>query len=261
MDVFCFLRAKSRLMLGVCFCAVVFALAANVAVAQSSSTDSSSPTDVPPINNPKTGSVSSGNYVPPTPPSGPDVYYDRPWEFYAGMTYTNFLAGPALIQRSNLGGWEAQGSYWRNWHWGLMADSRMYIGTSGVFPNTQQNGGHITGPRIMQYYFMAGPEYRVFRRSKFSATVHAIFGQAYGIFDAAHLVDVQNVQDFGLFATQWTFAAAAGGTFDYNYSSHIAFRVQPELLDTHYGGTSQQNFGFSVGPLIRLGRVDKKRYQ
>ncbi len=72
---------------------------------------------------------------------------------------------------------------------------------------------------------------------------------------------MQNVQDLGLFATQWTFAAAVGGTFDYNYSAHIAFRIQPELLDTRYGGTSQQNFGFSVGPLIRLGRVNKQRYQ
>ncbi len=151
MDVFCFLRAKSRLMLGVIFSAVVLSLTASVAVAQSSSSSSSSPADVPPINSPTAGSVSSGNYIPPTPPTGPDVYYDRPWDVYAGMTYTNFLAGPRLIQRSNLGGWEAQGTYWHSWHWGLMGDARQYIGTSGVFPNIQQNGGHITGPRIMQY--------------------------------------------------------------------------------------------------------------
>ncbi|HUZ04967.1 MAG TPA: hypothetical protein VMU62_06400 [Acidobacteriaceae bacterium] len=264
MDVFGLLpRVKARRRLEVFACAMVFVLASSAlagsAFAQSSSS-SSNPAGTPGINNPKTGTVSTGNYIPPAPPSGPDVYYDRPWEFYAGATYTNFLAGPALIQRSNLGGWEADGSYWRNWHWGLMADSRMYIGTSGVYPNNSPVSGPISGPRIMQYYFMAGPEYRLFRRTKGSATIHAIFGQAYGIFDAAHLLGL-NVQTIGLFATQWTFSGAVGATYDYNYTSHIAFRIQPEILLTHYGGTAQQNFGFSVGPIIRLGKVNKPRYQ
>ena len=267
MDLFCFLPVRSSRIVRVCACAFALTFAGLVAFAQSatppnsqpdsqtSSSNASSPVATPGINNPKTGSVSSGNYIPPVPSTAPEVYYDRPWEVYAGATYTNFLAGPALIQRSNLGGWEAQGSYWRNWHWGLMADARQYIGTSGVFPNPE----HITGPRITQYYFMAGPEYRLIRRSKGSATIHAIFGEAYGVFDSAQLLGL-NVQTIGLFATQWTLSGAFGGTFDYNYTPRIAFRVQPEVLMTHYGGTAQQNFGFSVGPVIRLGRINKQRY-
>ena len=265
MDVFGLLpRVKARRMLEAFACAMILTFAVS-AFAQSSSDNGGDAAGTPDssnpgINNPQTGTVSTGNYVPPAPPTGPDVYYDRPWELYLGLTYTNFLAGPALLQRSNMGGWEVQGSYWRNWHWGMMADSRMYVGTSGVFPNGAPPPiANITGPRIMQYYFMAGPEYRAFRRNKASATVHAIFGNAYGIFDAAHLFGL-DVQTIGLFATQWTFSSAFGGTFDYNYTPHIAFRIQPELLMTHYGGTMQQNFGFSVGPLIRLGKVNKKRY-
>lgn len=253
MDLFCRLpQAKYRLMLGAFVCATVFALAAPAFAQSSSSSDTSSPATPPAINNPKTGSVSTGNYIPPAPPSGPDVYYKRPWEVYAGFAYTNFLAGPALIQRSNMGGWEAAGSYWRSWHWGVMANARMYIGTSGVFPNAYS----ITGPRITQYYFMAGPEYRAFRYAKASGTFHALFGQAYGVFDSAHLLGL-NVQTIGLFATQWTFASAFGGTFDYNYTPRIAFRAQPEMLMTHYGGTMQQNFAFSAGPIFRLGKVRK----
>jgi hypothetical protein len=253
MDLFCFLpRAKSRLMLGAFLCATVLAFAAPAVAQSNGSSNNSGTAGTPGINNPKTGNVSTGNYIPPPPPSGPDLYYDRPWDVYAGATYTNFLAGPALIQRSNLGGWEAAGSYWRDWHWGLMADSRMYIGTSGVYPNPYG----LTGPRIMQYYFMAGPEYRAFRYSHASATFHALFGQAYGIFDAANLHGVDPTT-IGLFATQWTFAGAFGGTFDYNYTPRIAFRIQPEILMTHYGGTAQQNFGFSIGPLFRLGKVRK----
>lgn len=269
MNVFRFLpRAATRLKLGVFLCAVVMG-SSLVGLAQatgSSSDDGATPT----INNPKGHNVSTGNYIPPPPPSGPEVYYNHRWDLYAGMGYTNFLAGPKLIQRSNLGGWEAAATYWLGWHWGIAADARQYIGTSGVFPNT--SGGDynpncppfnqscygnptITGPRIMQYYFMGGPEYRMFRRAKSSATVHALFGNAWGIFDAANLHGV-DPRSIGLFATQWTFAGAFGGTFDYNYSPRIAFRAQAELLDTHYGGTAQQNFGFSVGPLIRLGHLN-----
>ena len=50
----------------------------------------------------------------------------------------------------------------------------------------------------MQYYFNAGPEYRVFRRAKASGTFHALFGNAWGIFDAANLNGL-DVQTIGLF--------------------------------------------------------------
>lgn len=264
MNLVCFPQAATRLKLGVS-CAVLIGFSL-VGFAQSTNTTGSSSA----INNPEQHNVSTGNYNPPLPPSGPDVYYNHRWDLYAGAGYTNFLAGPKLQQRSNLGGWEAGATYWLNWHWGISGDARQYIGTSGVFPNTA--GGNppapcqpysqscyrnptITGPRIMQYYFMAGPSYRMYRHAKASGTIHAMFGNAYGIFDAA-LPRGLDPQTIGLFATQWTFAGAVGGTFDYNYSPRIAFRVQPELLLTRYGGTAQQNFGFSVGPLIRLGRLD-----
>ena len=275
MNLFCFLPpqvARRRLKLGVYLCAV-FIATSMLGLAQSQSSSSSDTTNsngaTPTINNPQNHNVSTGNYIPPPPPSGPDVYYNHRWDLYGGAAYTNFLAGPALLQRSNMGGWEASATYWLGWHWGLLADARQYIGTSGVFPNTDgagqppycppfsttcNNNPTITGPRIMQYYFMAGPEYRVFRRAKASGTFHALFGNAWGIFDAANLN--VNPQTIGLFATQWTFSSSIGGTFDYNYSPRIAFRAQPELLITRYGGTAQQNFGFSVGPIFRLGHLD-----
>jgi hypothetical protein len=267
MNLFRFLpQVSDRLLVGTLVCG--FVMGSSLAATAQANGNSGSSTSS--INNPKANNVSTGNYIPPAPPSGPNVYYNHRWDLYAGAGYTNFLAGPALIQRSNMGGWEAGATYWFNWHWGLTEDARQYIGTSGVFPNSDGGGQNptcppfsqscyqnpsITGPRIMQYYFMAGPSYRIYRRAKASGTFHAIFGQAYGIFDAATLHGL-NPQTIGLFATQWTFAGAIGGTFDYNYSPRIAFRAQPELLLTHYGGTAQQNFGFSVGPLIRLGKLD-----
>ena len=273
MNLFRFLpRAVIRLKLGVFLCAVLMG-SSLVGLAQDNSGNTGGN---PPINNPKGHDVSRGNYVPPTPPSGPDVYYNHRWDLYSGLAYTNFLAGPALIQRSNMGGFDAAGTYWLSWHWGIRGDARMYVGTSGVFPNT--NGGSrnpicpisgtgpgfdnscygpstITGPRIMQYYFMMGPQYRIIRRAKASGTFHALFGNAYGVFDSAHLPNL-NVQTIGLFATQWTFGSAFGGTFDYNYTPRIAFRIEPDMLMTHYGGTMEQNFAFSVGPVFRLGKLN-----
>ena len=275
MNLFCFLpRAATRLKLGAYLCAVLMATSM-LGLAQSQSQSSSDNGDnsgtTPSINNPNNHNVSTGNYIPPPPPSGPDVYYNHRWDIYGGAAYTNFLAGPQLLQRSNMGGWEAAATYWLGWHWGLEADARQYIGTSGVFPNTDGGGSPpttcppfsttcynnptITGPRIMQYYFMGGPEYRLFRHAKASGTIHALFGNAWGIFDAANLHGL-NVQTIGLFATQWTFTSAIGGTFDYNFSPRIAFRAQPDLLITRYGGTAQQNFAFSVGPIFRLGHLD-----
>lgn len=272
MNLFCFLpRAGTRLKLGAYVCAVLVATTMlGLAQSQSSSDNGDNSGTTSTINNPKNHNVSTGNYIPPPPPSGPDVYYNHRWDIYGGAAYTNFLAGPQLLQRSNMGGWETSATYWLGWHWGLAADARQYIGTSGVFPNangglpsppcppystTCYNNPTVTGPRIMQYYFMAGPEYRVFRHAKASGTFHAMFGNAYGIFDAAHLTGL-NVQTIGLFATQWTFSSAIGGTFDYNYSPRIAFRIQPDLLITRYGGTAQQNFSFSVGPIFRFGHLD-----
>lgn len=274
MNLFCFLpQAAARLKVGVFLCAVLMS-SSLVGLAQSQSqppqSQSSSSGTAPALNNPQAHNVSRGNYIPPPPPSGPEVYYNHRWDIYAGAAYTNFLAGPALIQRSNMGGWEAAATYWLNWHWGIQGNARMYIGTSGVYPNS--GGGQynptcppfssvclqnptITGPRIMQYYFMGGPTYRVFRRAKASGTFHALFGNAWGIFDAANLNGV-NPQTIGLFATQWTFSSAIGGTFDYNYSPRIAFRAEPDLMITRYGGTAQQNFAFSVGPIFRLGHLD-----
>lgn len=263
-------RAAVRLKLGVFLCVVLMGSSV-VAMAQAASSSSGDDGLPPTINNPKGNNVSRGNYIPPAPPSGPNVYYNHRWDLYGGVGYTNFLAGPRLIQRSNLGGWEAAATYWLSWHWGIAADARQYIGTSGVFPNanggmtipcnpynqTCYNNPTITGPRIMQYYFMGGPEYRMFRRAHASVTLHALFGDAWGIFDAATLHGI-DPRTLGLFATQHTFGGAFGGTFDYNYSPRIAFRAQPELLFTRYGGTAQQNFGFSVGPIFRLGHLDTR---
>ena len=282
MNLFRFLpRAATRLKLGVSLCSILMAFSmCGLAQSQSqpqsqpqTSSDNGSSSSAPAsqINNPSSHNVSTGNYIPPPPPSGPDVYYNHRWDIYGGLAYTNFLAGPQLLQRSNLGGWEAGATYWLGWHWGLAADARQYVGTSGVFPNTAggaappttckpyqstcYNNPTITGPRIMQYYFMAGPEYRMFRDTKASGTIHALFGNAWGIFDAANLHGL-DVRTIGLFPTQWTFTSAIGGTFDYNYSPRIAFRIQPDLLITRYSGTAQQNFGFSVGPIFRLGKLD-----
>ncbi len=132
MNLFRFLpRAATRLKLGVSLCSVLMAFSmCGLAQSQSqpqsqpqTSSDNGSSSSAPAsqINNPRSHNVSTGNYIPPPPPSGPNVYYNHRWDIYGGVAYTNFLAGPQLLQRSNLGGWEAGATYWLGWHWGLAA--------------------------------------------------------------------------------------------------------------------------------------------
>ena len=277
MNLFCFLPpqvARRRLKLGVYLCAVFMAtsmLGLAQSQSQSSSSDTTNSNDATPaINNPQNHNVSTGNYIPPPPPSGPDVYYNHRWDLYGGFAYTNFLAGPALIQRSNMGGWEAGATYWLGWHWGLLADARQYIGTSGVYPNTAGPASRRIAHRFRRPAITIAPSPVRASCSTTSWQVRSIecfvapkprahsmrcSDNAWGIFDAATLHGL-NPQTIGLFATQWTFSSAIGGTFDYNYMPRIAFRIQPELLITRYGGTAQQNFGFSAGPIFRLGHLD-----
>ena len=102
--------ACRRLKLGVYLCAVFMATSMlGLAQSQSSSSDTTNSNGATPtINNPQNHNVSTGNYIPPPPPSGPDVYTTIAFQLYGAATYTNFLAGPQLLQRSNMGGWKTR---------------------------------------------------------------------------------------------------------------------------------------------------------
>ena len=134
----------------------IFAIAAIVAVcvfasvsraqspvgSSSSSQNSTQTAPAQPATNPATG---NGTYISTDPLAG--VRYDNRYDLSLGMAYDHMKAGPTLLQGSNLGGLDLEGSYWLTKHWGVQASGRGYIGTSGTAPNAPNN---IRGPVVKQ---------------------------------------------------------------------------------------------------------------
>ncbi|GGH05477.1 hypothetical protein [Silvibacterium dinghuense] len=187
-----------------------------------------------------------------------NVHYDYKWEFYGGIGYSHFNAGPELVQGSNLGGFDVQAARFFTRRWAVAANGRGYYGTSGVEPNTYG----IKGPFVSEHMFLVGPEYRGPSNEHVSMTFHALVGGAYGRFNSA--TQDQSGQEInpeliGLFNNQTTFASAIGGSIDLNRSPKWVFRISPDATLTHFKnsageGNLHEQFALSVGVVYRWRR-------
>jgi hypothetical protein len=201
-------------------------------------------------------------YTPPeTPVSSPlaNVKYDYRWELYGGLAYSHFQAGPNLVQGANLGGFDIQAAHFFRYHWAVEGNVRGYYGTSGVVPNIYE----IRGPFVSEYMFLVGPEYRGPSNAHASLTFHALVGGAHGGFSSAlHDQNGNPVPPnaLGLFNDQFTFGGVFGGAIDLNRSPNLAFRIEPDMTLTNFGGSGPQTqFAISVGVVYRLDEVGKKK--
>jgi hypothetical protein len=183
------------------------------------------------------------------------VRYDYRWEFYGGVAYTHFNAGPSLDQGANLGGFEAQAARFFTPRWAVAGDYRAYFGTSG----TQPNPYGIRGPGVSEQMFLGGPVYRGPSNQHVTTTIHALVGGAYGSFESGlhdqsgNPVPPINV---GFFSNQVAFGSALGGTIDLNRSPRLAFRVTPDATLTNFGSNGiKAQFALSVGLVYRMGRI------
>lgn len=196
----------------------------------------------------------------PAPLAG--VRYDYPWEFYGGLAYSHFDAGPHLLQGANLGGFDARAMRELGAKWGVGVNVRGYYGTSGVAPNCGSctgggsNGGPIRGPFVSEHMFVAGPEYRLLSNEHASMMLHAFVGGAYGDFQSA--IGSVNPAYLGLFSNQFTEAAVMGGSIDLNRSPRLVFRIAPDATLTNFGNNGfEEQFAISVGIVYRMGHVRK----
>jgi hypothetical protein len=161
------------------------------------------------------------------------VRYDNRWDLSLGMAYDHMKAGPTLLQGSNLGGLDADGSYWLTRNWGIQASGRGYIGTSGTAPNTDgPNGTPIRGPAVKQYFFVGGAEWLGPHNKHGALIAHAMFGGVYGNFQKDLLGHPPS--DFDFYSNQLAPAAIVGGHIDLNRSEHWVFRITPDAVMTHY---------------------------
>jgi hypothetical protein len=237
--------------------AVLCASAAVRLQAQSSSSSSSSQSQPiqTPTQNPDNQAPSYGVYTPTDPLA--KVRYDNRFDLSLGMAYDHMKAGPTLLQGSNLGGLDLEGSYWLTKHWGLQGSGRAYVGTSGTAPNSPNN---IKGPVVKQYFFVGGAEYLGPHNKHGAIIAHAMYGGVYGDFEKDLLG--QPAGKFDFYYDQIAPAGVIGGHFDLNRSDRWVFRITPDAVMTHYnysyGSTSYKqydvNFAISVGAEYRFTR-------
>lgn len=182
-----------------------------------------------------------------------NVHYDNRWDVSLGMAYDHMKAGPTLLQGSNLGGLDLDGSYWLSRHWGVEGSGRAYLGTSGAGPNPYS----IQGPFVAQYLFVAGPEWLGPHNKHGALIAHAMVGGAYGDFEKDLRGQPPSVVDF--YPNQVALGAIVGGHIDLNRSPQWVFRITPDAVITryniNYGAKSTQNdvnFAISVGVEYRF---------
>src|SRR5271165_97228 len=108
-----------------------------------------------------------------------NVRYDNRYDLSLGFAYDHMKAGPTLLQGSNLGGLNLEGSYWLARRWAIEGTGRAYLGTSGAGVNTLG----IQGPFVSQYFFAGGPEWLGPHNKHGALSAHALFGGVYGKFE------------------------------------------------------------------------------
>jgi len=210
--------------------AAVFVLFASAAL-QSQAQESSSQTQT-------NGELPPPVYVSINPLA--KVRYDNRYDMSLGFAYDHMKAGPSLLQGSNLGGLNMEGSYWLTRNWGIQATGRGYVGTSGTQPNHAYCSGvpssgtncDLQGPMVKQYFFVGGAEWLGPHNRHGDLIAHAMFGGVYGNFQKDLLGQAPGYFDF--YYNQIAPAAIVGGEMDLNRSEHWVFRITPDAVMTHY---------------------------
>jgi len=214
----------------------------------------SSSSQQPAVQSQSSQEPSYGVYMPVDPLA--NVRYDNRYDVSLGLAYDHMKAGPTLLQGSNLGGLDVNGSFWLSRNWGLEATDRSYVGTSGAGTSSGLSGGNaqnnIKGPFVSQYFFTAGPEWLGPHNKHGALIAHMMVGGVYGDFQKDLLG--QSPSTVAFYNNQVALAAIIGGHMDLNRSEHWVLRISPDAMLTHYSinyapYTSQfdVNFAISVG--------------
>jgi hypothetical protein len=188
------------------------------------------------------------------PGRGPS--YNNKWDIYGGLSFMNGQAGQILAKRYNMGGGEAQATYWLSPHLGVAADYRLEAGTTPVLPN----GFNLNRVLVYQNIFAGGVQYRGPKNRYVAINYHAFAGATHGTFDTAITGYPQNkptrptTEDVGLYSNRTSPWGAAGGSIDFNQGPKLAVRLSPDIIFEHFGTETREYFSISLGVLYRFGR-------
>lgn len=155
------------------------------------------------------------------------------WEVFGGYAYRNVESTSfGFANRSNLNGFDAEGTFNIKPSWGVTADA----------------GGQY-GSQMTVYNFLIGPRYAM-RRDKSKFFVHGLFGKAQDRVDISTSIR-NHFESVGR-------AIVAGGGYDRDLSPRFTFRVQADFLRTDAFGTSQNDIRASTGLVFHFGHIGRR---
>jgi hypothetical protein len=179
--------------------------------------------------------------------------YDHRFEGYVGAGYLRFRPGSTL-QKVNEYDWNGGVTRYYSERLGFTLDGRGYYGTPFIEPqqgNPPAGSVGLDKPTISQYAALIGPTYRFYLQPKYSVSGRVMGGYAHGNFTG----DTGGYGTLGvLYPDANTFAASAAVLFDYNISPAISLRIAPEYYLTGFGSTIQNNLGYTIGLVVRVGK-------
>jgi hypothetical protein len=170
-----------------------------------------------------------------------NVRYDNRYDLSLGPAYDHMKAGPNLLEGSNLGGLDMNGSFWLTRNWGIEASGRGYVGTALPQPGTD----YLKGAMVKQYFFVGGAEWLGPHNRHGDLIAHAMFGGVYGNFQK-DLLGLPPGSHYGFYSNQLAPAAIIGGHMDLARSESWVFRITPDAVLTHYtfSDTPVSNFSY-----------------
>jgi opacity protein-like surface antigen len=154
-------------------------------------------------------------------------------EIFGGYQYFHANSGVSGLGGFNLNGWNASASGFFTRNLGVTADFSGSYGTPSVLG---------VGVKTNFYTFLFGPTVRVPNSSRLTPFAHVLFGGGRLSGSA-----------FGVSASSTDFTWAAGGGVDANLSRNFAIRLgQADFLQTRVAGSSQNNFRYSTGIVLKF---------
>jgi len=179
--------------------------------------------------------------------------YGHLYEGYVGAGYLRFTPG-AILQRVNEYDWNGGFTRYFNERLGVTVDGRGYYGTPFIEPqegNPPAGSVRLDKPAISQYAALIGPTYRFYLQPKYSVSGRVMAGYARGNFTG----DTNGYGTLGvLYPDASTFAASASIFVEYNLAPNVGIRVAPEYYATGFGSTIQNNLGYTIGLVVRVGK-------
>ncbi len=179
--------------------------------------------------------------------------YNNRWDAFGGFSYARFNTTIGHALKTNMYGFKLQGTAWLNPIVGFSAATGNYYGTVPLAANPYS----LTSASISEHLFLFGPEFRLLRDPKWTVDAHVLLGGTYGIFDNSYQKSKIDPNSVGLYNNQLAFAAAAGGSFDYNVNPKYSARLIVDFQPTRYGLAFQKDASVSIGVVYKWGAIKK----